>query len=282
MQVFRPAVACFLLVGVSDSTILAQTDSPQQRLDAAIVAYNTTVERTTSTLSDYLSGKIADARRRGDLDLIRSLESAQGSIQQGALPSLPLVSGRVEQAKRDLSRAKRKLETEFEEVKRQYVRQGNDDVAEAVRDEWQELDRRTPEGSVVATKRKPRKAIPADAVQWPPGVGHHYKLFTDPNKPSWTEAQERCREMGGYLACGEQKEELDFLFELKGRSMVWLGATRRPDGSWWWTTGGKAPHATDWKEGRDFMASTQQTASSARIARADDSRWANGFICEWE
>jgi len=273
------AVTLVALIGAKAS---AQGDPLQDRLDKAIAVYNESVEKETESLAEYIKGKLATAQGRGDLELKKSFEAAEASLQRGEMPTLQLLRGTVEQAKRDLTRAKNKLLSEYRDVERDYVRQGNDTRAEAVRRESGQLDKQLADHVVARTQRpKPKAVIPIDAVKWP-NTGHHYKLFKTAEPISWTESQRRCRDVGGQLACGESKEELAFLFELKGTAMIWLGATRLKDGKWQWLTGPEAPHATSWIEGRDFMATTQQAQPSARIARKDDEGWCRGYICEWD
>jgi hypothetical protein len=267
------------VVGVAPAAVLG--DPLQERLDKAVTDYNEVVDKETASLAAHIDTKIAGAQTKGDLDLKRSFEAEKLSLQQGTMPTLQLLRGVVESANRDLTRARNKLMAEYRDVERDYVRQGNDKRAEAVRSEWEQLEQRLSSGSVSQAKRpKPKAAIPADATKWPT-TGHHYKFYATPESISWSEAQQRCREVGGYLACGETKEEFDFLYSLRVGKRSWLGG-REIDGRWMWTTGVASPVPAGKGGDKKFLATTRQEFSSARIAQPDAPGVVDGYLCEWD
>lgn len=137
----------------------AQGDPLQDRLDKAVAVYNEAVEQESKSLADYINGKITMAKSQGDLDLKKQFEAANESLQKGEMPTLRLLKGVVDQAKRDLTRAKNKLLSEYRDVEKDYVKQGNDNRAEAVRREAGQLDGR-PANQLGAVTRPPKpKAI---------------------------------------------------------------------------------------------------------------------------
>lgn len=271
--------ATLLVLGVAPSTAFG--DPLQEPLDKAVAAYNEAVDKETAALAAHIDSKIAAAQAKGDLDLKKSFESAKESLQKGTMPTLQLLRGVVESANRDLTRARNKLMAEYRDVERDYVRQGNDRRAEAVRSEWEQLEQRLASGSVSQAKRpKPKAAIPADAIKWATN-GHHYKFVETPGSISWSDAQQQCRDVGGYLACGETPEEFAFLYSLRVGKRSWLGA-REIEGRWRWTTGGDSPIPAGKGEDRKFLATTQQAGTGARIARSDAAGFVDGYLCEWD
>ncbi|MCE9630871.1 MAG: hypothetical protein K8S94_09195 [Planctomycetia bacterium] len=271
------AVTLVALIGAEAS---AQGDPLQERLDKAVAVYNESVEKETKSLAEYIQGKLATAQGRGDLDLKKSIEAAEASLQRGEMPTLQLLKGAVEQAKRDLTRAKNKLLSEYRDVERDYVRQGNDKRAEAVRRESQQLDGQLAEHAIIRTPRpRPKPVIPADATKWPK-TGHHYKFYAMPGSISWSEAQQQCREVGGYLACGETPEEFEFLYSLRVGKRSWLGG-REVDGRWVWTTGVASPVPAGKGGDNKFLATTRGD-TGGRIAQPDVAGFVEGYLCEWD
>lgn len=272
-------------IGMSLSTLgnmssLAFGDPLQERLDKAVADYNEAVAKESVSLAAYIDTKIEAAQRKGDLDLKKSFEAAKDSLQKGSMPSLQLVKGVVDAAQRDLTRARNKLLAEYRDVEREYVRQGKDKRAEAVRDEVAQLEEQVAGGSVAQAKRpKPKAEIPPDAVKWPKS-GHHYKFIQTPGSISWSEAQSRCRDVGGYLACGETREEFEFLYSLRAGKRAWLGA-REVNGRWLWTTGGASPVPAG-KGGNNKFLATTRGDTGGRIAQPDTAGFVEGYVCEWD
>lgn len=270
-----------ILISILAAQGLAQGDPLQDRLDKAVAVYNESVEQESKSLADYINAKITAAMSQGDLDLKKSFEATNESLQKGEMPTLQLLKGVVDRAKRDLARAKNKLLSEYDDVEKKYVKQGNDKRAEAVRRESEQLDAQLADHIVARTQRpKPKAVIPVDAVKWPK-TGHHYKFYTTPGSISWSDAQQRCRDVGGYLACGESKEEFDFLYSLRVGKSSWLGG-REIDGRWMWTTGVASPVPAGKGGDKKFLATTRQEFSSARIAQPDAPGFVDGYLCEWD
>ena len=67
--------------------------------------------------------------------------------------------------------------------------------------------------------------------------GHYYQLFDE--GITWTEADERCKKMGGHLVTITSEDEFNFCKTLLGDmspKYCWMGATHA-SGSWEWITG---------------------------------------------
>jgi hypothetical protein len=73
--------------------------------------------------------------------------------------------------------------------------------------------------------------------------GHYYQFFDE--GVTWTEADERCKKMGGHLVTITSMEENDFCISLVGDlspKYCWIGATNT-EGHWRWVTGEKWDYA---------------------------------------
>jgi hypothetical protein len=128
-----------LVLGAAPSAALG--DPLQERLDKAVADYNEAVDKETASLAAHIDAKIAAAQAKGDLDLKKSFEAAKDSLQKGTRPSLQLLKGVVESASRDITRARNRLLIEYKDVEREYVKQGKDVQAEAIRVESQKLEK---------------------------------------------------------------------------------------------------------------------------------------------
>ena len=86
---------------------------------------------------------------------------------------------------------------------------------------------------------KPPAAVPTAAA---PSVqaegdydGHHYEIYD--GRYSWTEAEQFCESLGGYLACVTSAGEQAFLTSLTGaEKAVWIGGYLEDD-VWAWVSG---------------------------------------------
>jgi hypothetical protein len=123
---------------------------------------------------------------------------------------------------------------------------------------------------------------PEDAVEF---EGHWYKAV--PEKLNWNQAQARCREMGGYIACIESAEENDFLTRLWPQGHLWLGGRLDANAKWVWLTGKPMAHA-NWQPGEPNNLSL---GTELRIKTNPSGFWFDvprddgnilGYVCEWE
>lgn len=82
--------------------------------------------------------------------------------------------------------------------------------------------------------------------------GHRYAVVTEP--VTWSQAEARCKELGGRLLTAESKEEWDFILQIVLRptplqTFYWIGLTdTEKQGDWRWITGGK-PAFIKWLPG---------------------------------
>ncbi len=126
------------------------------------------------------------------------------------------------------------------------------------------------------------KAPPPDAVAF---GGHHYKAYF--GNLTWHDAQARCKEMGGYLACVENGPEREFLCGIKNGKAVWLGGYKKSTNNWRWINGAVVRRDdVHWRRpGHNFVCFTPGKSFTCRL---DDGRVrgagerVSGFICEWE
>jgi len=116
--------------------------------------------------------------------------------------------------------------------------------------------------------------------------GHSYKVFSsEEDRVPWPVARKRCRQKGGYLACVESREELDFLVGLLGAtpSVSWVGGSNshatRGDAGWSWLTG-EMINPSLWGKGQP---QAQDRDALFLLLGLGDAlagfRW--HYICEW-
>jgi len=144
--------------------------------------------------------------------------------------------------------------------------------------------------------------------------GHEYALID--RVVSWWEAQDICAEMGGYLACVETREELEFLggelLSSKGShggerldalntmNIFWVGASDSSrEGDWRWVSGDKVdgelfrgdgdppqPSNFNWGEHHAGLVRHQDPAAPTGELKLGFVSWfgstgCRGAICEW-
>jgi hypothetical protein len=86
--------------------------------------------------------------------------------------------------------------------------------------------------------------------------------------------------MGGYLACGETPDEIEFLKSLSGGA--WTGAYKNPKGKWVWISGVALPNPPA-GDGKDFgFATTDPAGLLARPEHGTRRVRTWEFICEWD
>jgi hypothetical protein len=279
----RKSLMCppfFLLcVGVAIAAY-GQPDPLQEQLDAAVAAHNEAVDGQVAALEEYVRGKIAKAEEDGDFDAVAAYLTALEALSQRTLPSLPQMKGSVRETKSRLLTARNKLESAYEEVVAAYTKNKKHDRARIAREEWEALDGQVPMDSLASAARPmPKAVIPPDAVKYP-ATGHHYLFVATPTPISWSEAQQRCRDVGGYLACGETVDEFTFIFNLRAGKRCWLGARANGD-LWLWTTGTKVLLPPAGKGGANTCFATTRGGLGGRIARPDVPDFVDGYMCEW-
>lgn len=150
------------------------------------------------------------------------------------------------------------------------------------------------------------KNVPADAVEF---NGHYYYIYKD--EKSWSDANDYCKSLSGYLATITTQEEQNFIQQYLAQvtagataandagepttweKEVWIGATdSRFEGDWEWANGEKFEY-TNWGTnqpddswGQDYgvMLNHLREGSDYSITAGqwDDSNSYNcPFICEW-
>jgi hypothetical protein len=127
---------------------------------------------------------------------------------------------------------------------------------------------------------RPPAGVPSDATLF---NGKWYRVYL--MKTTWKRAQERCRTLGGQLACVSHAPLQEFITTLgKGRAL-WLGATDEVnEGQWVWVDETLMKY-TAWAEGKP-----QVSRRNNYLIQGADGRWHDvppdwpgvGFICEWE
>jgi hypothetical protein len=128
---------------------------------------------------------------------------------------------------------------------------------------------------------------PPDAVEW---KGHYYKVYKV--RMSWKDAYDACEDLGGYLACIETPEELNFLLGFRESSNLWVGGTDEDrEGRWMWVNGRRMRNIMRWHPGNPDninkrehyleMGSNERNRDLFNDVHSDY-QFNKGFICEWE
>jgi hypothetical protein len=127
---------------------------------------------------------------------------------------------------------------------------------------------------------------PVDAALY---LGSYYKVFL--REVSWTDAEGRCKEMGGRLACPQSATDLAFLGQLKGEEMTaWVGGFGDERGNWTWVDG--KPILSTLFDGRSqpdgyrwlFIARNGKLSARPESGKVEGAAvpMVQGFICEWD
>lgn len=146
------------------------------------------------------------------------------------------------------------------------------------------------------------KNVPADAVEF---NGHYYYIYKD--EKSWSDANDYCKSLSGYLATITTQEEQNFIQQYLAQvtagataandtsepatweKEVWIGATdSRFEGDWEWANGEKfeytnwAPNQPDDSWGQDYGVILNHFRNGIDVGQWDDSNsYICPFICEW-
>lgn len=168
-----------------------------------------------------------------------------------------------------------------------------------------------------ATEQKTEKAADegktetTQALVFPNGAlsynGHHYYIY-DGDAGNWSEALEKCKERGGYLAVINDEEENEALFDYmvnNGFDAVYFGMTDRENEGEWKYLYGDASSFTDWGYNSKGVMEPNDADSGEQYAELDvhmnGGHWNDGefgrqtytpegekyrnrdaYICEWD
>lgn len=134
--------------------------------------------------------------------------------------------------------------------------------------------------------------VTAGAVQLPEDAAYFgssaYKIYAA--STTWSEAKQRCEELGGHLATITSQEEQSFLEQLNSSSRrLWIGGGRDDSNNWFWVTGEPWSY-THWAAGEPNN-SANVVSNENRIAmwpkewndlNENNKSEQSGFICEWD
>lgn len=216
---------------------VAEPDVISKRLIEAKEAFVKEMESANRELLNAIEEALSSATIAGNFDRAVSLTATKEAWDKDFL--LPTDES-LWRAKSDYNRrfttARQAVENVFEDLVVDCTRQRDLQRGESLRaekDRWLALvsKRKTPRTGY-------RHPVPPDAVRWEKN-GHYYKALDTGKTPvgiSFASAKKQCEELGGYLACGETPDEIDFLKSmLTGGS--WIGACKDRAGKWFWISG---------------------------------------------
>ena len=121
--------------------------------------------------------------------------------------------------------------------------------------------------------------VPADAI---PFNGKWYRVYHE--KLLWKSARDRCKNLGGLLACVPDLATQDFIANLEKDITLWIGGTDEETvGRWRWVDG-SAMKYTAWGNYRPPASRGENFLAIERgrwIIAGNKLPSALGFICEW-
>jgi Lectin C-type domain len=131
--------------------------------------------------------------------------------------------------------------------------------------------------------RKPPVGVPNDATLF---NGKWYRTYLE--KTTWKRAQEKCRTLGGQLACVPDAPTQVFLAKFGKGVELWIGATdEKVEGLWVWVDGTEVKYKRGWG---GQPPNGGRAENYAALSRSKGHYWFSapndwpcvGFICEWK
>ena len=254
------------------------------------------LERYLVTLGGLLDTTTRAGNLEASLAVNKELESVKATGRTTSFgENLPELKAARDQYQKELMGATQPLHeryiTALEALVTSYTKRG-------LLDEALVVNRQVEKAKAMAIRTAPPAAAqsssrrPADAVFF---QGKYYKTFD--SVVSWTQAQEKCVEMGGQLATVSNAAENSQIIQMAmmgKRDAYWLGATDKvKEGQWVWVDGRPMTY-TNW--GR-YQPNNKQLAehylvvivrsknASLNKTWSDQPKTADGhrpgFICEW-
>lgn len=127
--------------------------------------------------------------------------------------------------------------------------------------------------------KKPPVGVPADATHF---NGKWYRTYLE--KTTWKRAQEKCRTLGGHLACVPDAPTQAFISEYAKGLELWIGATdEKVEGQWLWVDGTAMKYKA-WGKNEPTLSRNDNftlIGTDGRWYDAPDNWPCVGFICEW-
>ena len=274
--------------------------------DLMTATTNTITRDPQSAIAHLRDGTAAAAKRAQDALLKQDQLSAELSAPDHPLQQLAAAIKRAAAVSRNLADASQ-LATESaaagdEPAKAQYravmpnalleyasVVMAADQSLEQLSHDWkvqpdpQRELADTAASSAAATTAGSARAYPADAAAF---NGHHYKYFAEP--VDWNVADQRCKEMGGFLAWPPTDSAAKFLHQLKGKNNVaWLSGYRTKDG--WRTVADGHPIRASRLHVKPVDQAIVLTSDGHLDGRPFSGevptakvKMVTGFICQWD
>lgn len=258
-----------------------QADAVRSQLIHAKEDFRKACESADRDLLLAIDEELQVATSDGDFERAKRLKAIKDACEKDCL--LPTDSSVIRprmEYDRQFVEARKAVEEAFDEAMSECTKDGDLTRAGAIQTEkkrWLDLvkSRKTP-------KTRYQSPVAKGAVRWD-GNGHYYKVVNIRGQSlgiAWPVAKTKCEEMGGYLACGETPNELDFLKSLSGGA--WTGAYKDKVGKWVWISG-VALDGVPRGDGKDFgFAKTDPQGLLAMPEHGLRTVRTWEFICEWD
>lgn len=126
----RTLLAGLLVAGLATA---ADDDAVKAKLDKAKAAYQSAREKNKEYLIEVLTKQEDAARKVGKVDLVEKVKKVRDDYQGGG----PLPGGLAPAVRQRFSGARAAMQTAFADASRDYTKAKKDDLADAVREEWE-------------------------------------------------------------------------------------------------------------------------------------------------
>jgi hypothetical protein len=258
-------------------------------LDKAWAEYDVAVAKTTEKLRSAITKQFDAAAAKGDLDAAEKWQAAVDRFDKaGEVPTDVAAKAIVSAAIAEYKAVRDELTSTYEAVVKALTMEKKIAEAKAVRDELKRLQDLALAGQSMTTL-----AIPKDAFVFD---NHSYYLFAE--KKTHEQASAACKNLGGYLAKINTRQEQDVLLALAARNSpsgnsFWIdGTDREREGEWCFFDGTPLPPVLIWGTGQPDNFGGGQNGLSIKVidvygkrrAQLDDATQADRllYLCEWD
>lgn len=135
-------------------------------------------------------------------------------------------------------------------------------------------------GAQQPTTKKPPVGVPVDATLF---NGKWYRTYLE--KTTWKRAQEKCRTLGGQLACVPDAPTQAFIAGYAKGLELWIGATdEKVEGQWLWVDGTEMKYKA-WGKNEPTLSRNDNVTligTDGRWYDGPDNWPCVGFVCEWK
>ncbi|MEM9111215.1 MAG: C-type lectin domain-containing protein [Planctomycetota bacterium] len=271
-QLILVALACLPTLAAAQAknpdadTIAASVREAEQSFRLQVLKEKSDLTLNIKTIVDR---EIQRAVAAGDLDTLESLQAQLKAFgADGTPPDVPATRSHVQNYQKKLTRLGDALVKVYETATRRYTQALDVDNARLMQDKISWTRPTTGLGTVARR-------------------GRVYLLVQ--GKMSWTQAKAACEQLGGYLACLNDKSEHRFVFEklINGKKIAaWIGGTdAQQEGKWVWLDGTDDYWVWNKKEPNNLKGAQHYAALTGQGTFSDfyeNDKLVTAYIVEWD